>query len=266
MQSVEYPALVDKLDFRRFGVDIPVRIVLVGTTHPGNIGAAARAMKTMGLHELVLVAPKRFPDPEASARASGADDVLERARIVETLPDAIADCGFVAASTARLRGMRWPVEDPRHAAASIWRAVPQAPAAVVFGPEHSGLTNDDLARCNLLIHIPTHPDYGSLNLAMAVQVICYELRMAQSELRIQADEQRDERPATASELEGFYLELERLLTDARFLHPDHPHQLKLKLRRLFARAELDANEINILRGALSALDPERRAKRADYGS
>jgi TrmH family RNA methyltransferase len=161
-------------------VDIPVRIVLVGTTHPGNIGAAARAMKTMGLSDLVLVAPRRFPDDEATARASHAGDILERARVVNDLESAIADCGFVVAATARLRGMRWPIADPRQVAVSIWSQTEVAQTALVFGPERSGLTNEDLARCQLLVHIPTNPDYGSLNLAMAVQVLCYELRMART--------------------------------------------------------------------------------------
>jgi TrmH family RNA methyltransferase len=215
-------------------------------------------MKTMGLSDLVLVAPRRFPDDEATARASHAGDILERARVVNDLESAIADCGFVVAATARLRGMRWPIADPRQVAVSIWSQTEVAQTALVFGPERSGLTNEDLARCQLLVHIPTNPDYGSLNLAMAVQVLCYELRMARTELRISADEVREDRPATAAEIEGFHLELDRLLTAAGFLQPDHPRQLRLKLRRLFMRARLASNEINILRGALAALDPDRK--------
>lgn len=253
-RSVEYSRSADKLTFHP--VDIPVRIVLVSTSHPGNIGAVARAMKTMGLVELVLVEPKHFPSAEATARASGADHLLDRARVVATLPEAIGDCGYVVGATARLRGLRWPVVDPRACADRIWSRLRETRVALVLGPERSGLTNDDLARCHALVHIPTHPDYGSLNLAMAAQVLCYELRMARPEARITAVETRDAPPATAAELEGFHVHLERVLSAAGFLHPDHPKQLKRKLRRLFLRAELDQNEINILRGALAALDPE----------
>jgi TrmH family RNA methyltransferase len=235
--------------------------VLVAPTHPGNIGAVARAMKTMGLSDLALVRPKVFPSDEATARASGADDVLERARVTETLAEALAGCGFVVGASARLRGLQWPVVDPRRCAERIWTELAHTSAAVVMGPEHSGLTNEDLARCQHLVHIPTNPDYGSLNLAMAVQVICYELRMASTAPAVAAEEEtREAPPATAEELEGFHAHLDRLLSDAGFLHPDHPKQLRLKLRRLFHRARLDRNEINILRGALAALDPANRER------
>ena len=153
---------------------IPVRIVLVGTSHPGNIGASARAMKTMGLNDLTLVAPSDFPSAVATARASGADDVLARARVVNSLDNAIASCGFVVGASARLRSLPWPVVDPRAGAESIWEHVEQTPVAIVFGPEHSGLTNEDMSRCHQLIHIPANPEYSSLNIAMAVQVLCYE--------------------------------------------------------------------------------------------
>lgn len=239
---------------------IPVRIVLVAPTHPGNIGAAARAMKTMGLSDLALVRPKTFPSAEATARASGADDVLGKARVTETLVEAIADYGFVVGASARLRGTPWPVVDPRSAAERIWAALAGTRVAVVMGPEQSGLTNEDLARCQELVHIPVNPEYGSLNLAMAVQVICYELRMAAGIGSVSVDEPRDAPLATAAELEGFHEQLERLLSEVGFLHPDHPKQLKLKLRRLFHRARLDRNEINILRGALAALDPGKRRR------
>jgi len=241
-------------------VQIPVRIVLVETSHPGNIGAVARAMKTMGLDELALVAPKLFPDDEATARASGADDVLARAVVVADLPSAIADCQFVVGASARVRGGRWPIVDPRQMAADIVARLPRQRCAIVMGPEQSGLTNEDLTRCHALVHIPTSPDYGSLNIAMAVQVLCYELRMALPDadpvLVGAQPEQRDAPPATAAEFEGLHEHLESVLTRSGFLHPDHPRQLRLKLRRLFMRAELDQNEINILRGALASLDPD----------
>jgi len=219
-------------------------------------------MKTMGFGKLSLVSPKVFPDEEATARASGADDVLAGAEVVADLPAAIADCGYVVGASARPRGGRWPIIDPRRCADEIVRRIPDRQVAIVMGPEQSGLTNNDLARCHALVQIPTAPDYGSLNLAMAVQVLCYEIRMAvlagaDGPASLSHAEQREAPPATAAELEGFHAHLEASLSNKGFLHPDHPKQLKLKLRRLFMRAELDQNEINILRGALVALDAGR---------
>ena len=242
---------------------VPVRIVLVETSHPGNLGASARAMKTMGLEDLVLVAPHDFPSAEATARASGADDVLARARVVDSLAEAIADCGFVTGASARLRRLAWPVVDPRHCAAALWEHAAQSPVAVVFGPEHSGMTNQDLGRCHQLVHIPANPVYSSLNVAMAVQVLCYELRMAGLERESVPDAGDREPagaespPATAAELEGFQQHLETALSAAGFLKTDHSRQLKLRLRRIFQRSHLDRNEVNILRGVLTALDGKR---------
>lgn len=238
---------------------IPVRIVLVETSHPGNIGASARAMKTMGLDDLVLVAPRDFPSADATARASGADDVLAHARVVDSLADAIADCGFVAGASARMRRLSWPEVNPRLGAAALWEHSPDTSVAMVFGPEHSGLTNEDLGRCNRVVHIPANPAYSSLNVAMAVQVLCYELRMAGFERQDPVDDEaralaaREAPPATGAELEGFYRHLETALNAAGFLKPDHPRQLKLRLRRIFQRSGLDRNEVNILRGVLTAL-------------
>jgi TrmH family RNA methyltransferase len=243
-------------------VQIPVRIVLVDTSHPGNIGASARAMKTMGLHELVLVRPRHFPSEEATARAAGADDILASARVVDDLGEAIADCGWVIGASARLRTVAVPVVDPRECAASVLEQLPNNRVALLFGPEQSGLTNEDLARCRLLVNIPTAPGYGSLNLAMAVQVLCYELRMAAIGDERAQGPASDAPLATAGELEGFHEHLERLLTDAGFLHPEHQRQLKLKLRRIFQRATVDENELAILRGILTALDPAKRPNRA----
>jgi TrmH family RNA methyltransferase len=216
-------------------------------------------MKTMGFGKLRLVSPKLFPDDEATARASGAEDILAGAEIVTDLPAAIDDCSYVVGASARPRGGRWPVVDPRRCATEIVSRIPGQQVAIVMGPEQSGLTNDDLARCNALVQIPTAPAYGSLNLAMAVQVLCYEVRMARlaqadNPVSLSKPEQREAPPATAAELEGFHAHLEESLSRTGFLRPDHPKQLKLKLRRLFMRAELDRNEINILRGALVALD------------
>jgi tRNA (cytidine32/uridine32-2'-O)-methyltransferase len=236
-------------------MDIPVRIVLVETSHPGNIGAVARAMKTMGLSDLRLVNPKTFPSDEATARSSGAEDVLARAEVCQTLVEAIADCGYVVGASARLRGMRWPAEDPRAMAANVWDKLRSTNVALVMGPEQSGLTNEDMSRCHALVHIPTHPNYSSLNLAMAVQVLCYELRMAPIENRLSEQEARDAPPATSEQIEGLHAHLEQVLAHVGFLNSDHPNQLRHKLRRLFTRAHLDQSEINILRGALASLDP-----------
>jgi TrmH family RNA methyltransferase len=241
-------------------MDIPVKVVLVETSHPGNIGAVARAMKTMGLKELALVRPKVFPSPEATARASGADDLLERAVLHDSLEDAVAECGLVVGTSARLRSLPCPVLTPRECAARLHTEWDQTRVAVVMGTEKSGLTNEHMGLCRYLVHIPTHPDYGSLNLAMATQVICYELRMAALGEAAHVPYVREAPPATAGELEGFQAHLERVLTDAKFLSPEHPTLLKLKLRRLFQRADLDRNEINILRGALAALDPVKTAR------
>ncbi len=229
-----------------------IRIVLVGTTHPGNIGAVARAMKNMGLDELVLVQPRYFPDKEATARASGAEDLLERATVVETLAEAIADCVYVAGASARSRAINWPCLDPRDSAARALKEAQTGPVALVFGPEKSGLSNEDLDHCHTLLTIPTNPDFSSLNLAMAVQVITYEIRMAQAEK--QPEYEPDAPLATSDELEHFYTHLEQVLTDLGFLDPDNPRHLMRRLRRLFIRAEPDKNEINILRGILTAVE------------
>jgi len=236
-------------------MQLPYRIVLVQTSHPGNIGAAARAMKTMGMTDLVLVSPERFPDAQATARASGADDVLAGARVVDSLVEAIGDCGLVMGASARLRSLPWPTVDPRQAAA-IMADHRDDGVAVVFGPEQSGLDNEHVARCQQLVHIPANPDYSSLNLAQAVQVVCYELRMAS--LPLSPGVERERRLASATEVERFHTHLEEVLTETGFLNPDHPKQLLLRLRRLFNRAQLDDNEVNILRGILSTVDPRRR--------
>jgi tRNA (cytidine32/uridine32-2'-O)-methyltransferase len=239
-------------------VQIPVRIVLVDTSHPGNIGATARAMKTMGLSDLALVRPLQFPSPDATARAAGADDVLAAARVCDTLGEAIADCGWVVGASARLRTIALPIVDPRECAAAVWQRLPDTRVAILMGCEQSGLTNDDLARCQQLVHIPTAPGYSSLNLAMAVQVLCYELRMAAPDREPPKGPVSDEPPATAAEIEGLHEHLERLLTESGFLHPAHQRQVKLKLRRIFLKATLDRNELNILRGMLTSLAPAKR--------
>ena len=217
-----------------------IRIVLIGTTHPGNIGAVARAMKNMGFDELVLVEPRYFPHAEATARASGAVDVLERAVVLPTLADAVADCVFVVGASARSRAIDWPCHEPRDGARRLIDMQQQGPVAAVFGPEKYGLTNAHLDLCNALLTIP-------------VQVLAYELRLALSTGPgpVYAS---DARPATSAELEHFYAHLEQVLTEVRFLDPDNPRHLMRRLRRLFLRAAPDHNEINILRGILTAVE------------
>jgi tRNA (cytidine32/uridine32-2'-O)-methyltransferase len=232
-----------------------IRFILVGTTHPGNIGAAARAMKNMGLSDLMLVNPRRFPHDDATARASGAEDILDAARVVASLDEALRDCVYVAGASARSRTIGWPSMTPRDCARRLLQESRHGTAAAVFGPEKAGLTNEDIDRCHTLLTIPTEPGFSSLNLAMAVQVIAYELRVAL--IGDSGEEYSSETPpATGEELEHFYAHLEAVLTDGRFLDPDNPRHLMRRLRRLFARARPDRNEINILRGMLAALDPK----------
>jgi TrmH family RNA methyltransferase len=215
-------------------------------------------MKTMGLTDLALVRPRHFPSDEATARAAGADDLLAAARVFDDLGAAIAECGWVVGASARLRTVALPIVDPREAAAVIWQKLPDNRAAIVMGPEQSGLKNEDLARCQQLVHIPAAPEFSSLNLAMAVQVLCYELRMAAPGRPLPEGPASDAPLATAAELEGLHEHLERLLTVSGFLHPEHQKQIKLKLRRIFHRATLDQNELSILRGMLTSLDPAKR--------
>lgn len=233
-----------------------VRIILVGTTHPGNIGATARAMKNMGLRDLVLVNPRYFPHADATARASGAEDVLEETRVVDHLDEALADCVFAAGASARSRAIDWPYMEPRECAQRLSEESKTGNVAVVFGPEKSGLTNDDLDRCNTLLTIPTDPAFSSLNIAMAVQIICYELHLLQHTPA--GSPEPDVPPATGEEYEHFYQHLEAVLTDSGFLDPENPRLLMRRLRRLFIKSELDKNEVNILRGILTALDPAKR--------
>jgi len=243
-----------------------IAIVLVHTSHPGNIGAAARAMKNMGLRQLRLVQPKAFPDAEATARASGADDVLAAARTHDSLAEAVGDCALVVGASARQRTIPWPVLGPRQAAAAAWEAAAGGRVALVFGRENSGLTNAELDCCQYLVQIPTNPEYSSLNLAQAVQVLTYELRMgapasgAPQASTAAVDE--DASPASAAELEGLYGHLEQTLVELDFLAPDNPRQLMRRLRRLFNRSRLERLEVNILRGILSAAQKASRGPRA----
>jgi tRNA (cytidine32/uridine32-2'-O)-methyltransferase len=238
-----------------------VRIVLVETTHPGNIGATARAMKNMGLTRLSLVKPHRYPSHEASARAAGADDVLAEAQICDSLEQALEGCGLVFGASARSRSIPWPQLDPRQAAVRAVQASVAGEVALVFGREHAGLSNIELDHCNYLVSIPTNPEFASLNVAAAVQVLSYELRVAAQEAAPTAT--LNEPLASAEERERFYQHLEQVLLDLEFLNPDNPKHLMRRLRRLFNRIELDCNEVNILRGILTAV--ERRGMAGKCG-
>ena len=237
-----------------------IRIVLVATSHPGNIGAAARAMKTMGLSRLALVTPKAFPHAEAIALAAGADDVLEAATLHDSMTAAVGDCALVLGCTARTRGVALPELAPRAAAARLVEAAATSECALVFGNERTGLDNDDLQRGQAAVHIPTSAEFSSLNLAAAVQVLAYELRLAALEHAPAASRRAAEPPASLAELEGYFDHLERALFAIDFFQGRAPHTIMRRLRRLFHRASLTGREVLILRGVLS--DAERMARLA----
>ena len=240
-----------------------LRIVLIGTSHPGNIGAAARAMKTMGLSRLVLVAPHAFPHPEATALAAGADDVLEQATVCADLDAALADCGLVLGCTARRRTVALPERSPREAAAELLAGTARGPVALLFGRERTGLTNEELQRCHAAVHIDANPGYSSLNLAAAVQVLSYEWRvalLASASGAPIAESESTQGPATQGELEGFFSHLDQALHDIDFHKGRAPEMVMQRLRRLFLRATPDARELRILRGILT--DAQRMARLA----
>ena len=238
-----------------------LRIVLVGTSHPGNIGAAARAMKTMGLHRLVLVTPEVFPHRDAIAMAAGAEDLLETAQIFPDVESALADCGLVLGCTARRRSVALPELNPREAATELLAAATQTPVALMFGRERTGLTNEELQRCQMAVHIPADPVYSSLNLAAAVQVLSYEVRVAAlSAAPSSATATAEEPAATQGEMEGFFGHLDTALGDIEFHKGRAPDIVMQRLRRLFLRAAPDSREIRILRGILT--DAQRMARLA----
>jgi len=229
-----------------------IRIVLINTSHPGNIGATARAMKVMGLQHLHLVNPKTFPCHEATAMASGADDLLQHAVVHESLESALEGCTLVMGTSARLRSLPMPQLDLRSAAQNILAEHSEQDIAILFGQERAGLTNDEIQRCHQLVHVETNPDYGSLNLAQAVQLMSYELRMAVLGGGGTVVAPSDWVPVDAQQMEMFFVHLEQTLLDIGFMNPDQPKRLMARMRRLFNRARPDQNEINILRGVLAA--------------
>jgi tRNA (cytidine32/uridine32-2'-O)-methyltransferase len=229
-----------------------IRLVLINTTHPGNIGAAARAMKVMGLSSLHLVTPKIFPNAEATAMASGADNLLQSAVVHDSLDSALAGCALVLGTSARLRSLPMPMLDARRASEQAVREAQGHDVAILFGRERYGLINEEMQRCQYLVNIPSNPEYSSLNLAQAVQIIGYELRVAAMGGAGISAPPLDWEPVDDSQLEGLFSHLEQTLLDIRFLNPKQPRKLMMRLRRLFNRARPDQNEINILRGILKA--------------
>jgi tRNA (cytidine32/uridine32-2'-O)-methyltransferase len=240
-----------------------LRIVLVETSHPGNIGAAARAMKNMGVCQLVLVAPYKFPHEKATWRSASASDVVENARVVETLDEAIAGCHLVIGTSARDRRIPWPMLDPKGCGEKVVAEHERgADVALIFGREAHGLKNEELQKCHYHVNIPTGKAYSSLNLAMAVQVLCYEVLQAQLQAELPdhvkadeaaAEDRWDMEYATTEAVENFFEHLEQTLIDVGFHDPDNPRQLMTRLRRMFNRIRPDQMEVNILRGFLTAI-------------
>lgn len=233
-----------------------IRMVMVNTTHPGNIGAAARAIKNMGLSQLVLVAPKDYPSDKAVWRAAGALDVLDKVQVVETLDEAIADCGLVIGTSARERRIPWPLLTPRECGDLSWAEAEKHPVAIVFGREDRGLTNEELHKCNYHVHIPANPEYSALNISAALQVIVYEIRMsylAWKEGKAPHFDDWDMPPAKHEEMEHYYSHLESTLESLKFLDPDNPRQTVTRMRRLFNRVRMDQMELNIMRGMLTSI-------------
>ncbi len=231
-----------------------IEFVLVEPSHPGNVGAAARAIGTMGFKNLVLVKPTKHPHPESRARSSGALDILLDARVCGTLEEAIADSSLVIGTTARQRRISVPIDSIHECTQSIFESSLKQKVSIIFGPETSGLSNNDIDRCNRLVYIPTGEIHSSLNLSMAVQVIAYQLNLAFFGL-VEGQETRD--LASGKEMELFYEHLEDVLLETGFLNPTNPKQLMRRLKALFNRAQLDDNEVNIMRGILTSYQKPR---------
>jgi tRNA (cytidine32/uridine32-2'-O)-methyltransferase len=240
------------------------RIVMVNTSHPGNIGAAARAMKNMGLSRLYLVNPKEHPTFEAFSRAAGADDVLGNAVITDSLAEALRGCVWVAGTSARERMVQWPTYGPRECAAICRDQSVQGDVAIVFGRERTGLTNEELEMCNGLVHISTNAEYSSLNVAAAVQILCYEVRMAfLSNPEVTAGRnktQKEDMPATTDQLEGMYQHMYQMMEDIQFFGSSNPDVIMRRLKSLFNRAQTTKREVAILRGIFSAAQGKKSAR------
>lgn len=241
-----------------------IRIVLVETSHTGNMGSVARAMKTMGLTNLYLVNPLVKPDSQAISLAAGASDVIGDAKIVDSLDEAIAGCSLVVGTSARSRSLPWPMLDARECGVKSVEESQQAPVALVFGRERVGLTNDELQKCHYHVAIQANPEYSSLNLAMAVQIIAYEVRMAWLQAQEQASPppQYEESPyPLVDDLERFYQHMEQMMLNSGFIREANPGQVMSKLRRLYTRARPERDELNILRGILSSFEKRKSDKK-----
>ena len=241
-----------------------IRVVLINTAHPGNIGASARAMKNMGLNQLILVQPKDFPSGVAVGRAASATDILESAVVVDSLQAAVADCGLVICASARSRKIPWPMLSPEQTGQKVIKEIGLTNIALVFGREDSGLSNEELQLGHFHVQIPSNEKYSSLNLAAAVLVICYEIRKAASKENTDAKSQDaeiwDQEFATGDQVEHFYQHLEQVMIDINFHDPKNPRQLMQRMRRLFGRVRLDVMELNILRGILTNIEHSMERK------
>jgi tRNA (cytidine32/uridine32-2'-O)-methyltransferase len=235
-----------------------IKIVMVGTTHPGNIGAAARAMNNMCFSNLALVDPQCPIGETAYARASGANAILDNRETCTELTEAIADCSLVVATSARRRSLPWPELNPQELADKLISMDDSGRVALVFGREHSGLLNEEIQLCNQMVCIPTNPEFSSLNLASAIQVLCYEIfnRQYDAPLPVKQPDAHD-LPAPSAEVEGYFEHLQQILLSSGYLDPDQPGMIMQRLRRLYLRSELTRNEINILRGMLTAIEKQK---------
>ncbi len=242
-----------------------IRIVLVNTSDCRNIGSAARAMKTMGLSQLILVDPLEMPNGQAQALSAGASDVLSKAKVVKTLHEAVSDCGLVVGTSARSRTLPWPMLTPRECGGKLVTEVANFPVALVFGRESSGLTNDELQLCHFHVQIPANPEYSSLNLAMAVQTLSYEIRMNFIDFQQQEETKKitedSEQYPVVEETERLYQHFEQVLKTIGFITPNHPGLVMTKLRRLLNRARPDLKEVKMLRGILSSVEKIAKVKK-----
>ena len=240
-----------------------IRIVMVNTSHPGNIGAAARAMKNMGLTKLYLVEPKEYPSLEAISRSVGAVDVLDDAVVVKNLDEAISDCVWVAGTSARFRTIEWPILEPRDCVEKALDNIGQSEIAIVFGNETNGLTNEQMERCNVLLHIQTNPEFSSLNIAAAVQVVCYEFRQALVKVKVKSpkgSKHRYDTMANATQLEGMYGHIREALDQLEFFGTKNPDVMMRRLKGLFSRAETTQREVSIIRGVCAAIQGKKRPR------